>query len=176
MSIEENSLRLNVGFIIHQSIGYSRDFPFEYSEILLKPDLDLSAMQGHVVISRTSEGLLLQVEANARVDANCVRCLDDFSLVLRTEFTELFYFASHVKDDTELILPDNGIINLAPILREYLLLDLPINPACREDCQGLCPICGENQNAQTCEHDEAEIDPRLADLMTFLQDDEPQDA
>ena len=105
MSIQENSLRLNIGFIVHQSIGYSRDFPFEYAEILIKPDLDLSALIGHVVISRTSEGLLLQVEATARVDAHCVRCLEDFSQVLATEFAELYYFASHVKEDTELVLP-----------------------------------------------------------------------
>lgn len=172
MTIQENSLRLNVGFIAHQSIGYSREFPFEYPEIRIKPDLELVDLNGSAIISRTSEGLLLQVTASAYTTATCGRCLEDFSQKLETDFTELYYFASHVKEDTELIFPETGIINLAPVLRDYLLVEVPINPICRPSCAGLCPVCGENLNLQPHAHADEDIDPRLAALKALLDQTE----
>lgn len=171
MTIQENSLRLNVGFIAHQSIGYSRAFPFDYPEIRIKPDLDLVNLSGVVTISRTSEGLLLQVTATAVTQATCGRCLEEFSQSLETDFTELYYFASQVKEDTELVFPETGIINLAPVLRDYLLLEMPINPLCQTACAGLCPVCGENLNAHPHDHEAEDIDPRLAALQALLDSD-----
>jgi len=54
--------------------------------------------------------------------------------------------------ETELVVPDDGYINLAPLTRDYLLLELPIKPICRPDCKGLCPVCGVNLNETICEH------------------------
>jgi uncharacterized protein len=57
---------------------------------------------------------------------------------------------------------------LEPLVREEMLLAIPINPICRADCKGLCPICGGNLNETLCSHEGEEVDPRLSILKTWL--------
>jgi uncharacterized protein len=145
-------LRINVGFIVSQPISYSRDFHFEYANIHLQPDLDLEAFKGAVKVSRTPQGLIAQGYFQAVAPAQCVRCLVNFQQPLRTEFSELFAFSSRTMSDSELILPEDGNMDLDSLVREYILIETPISPLCRPDCQGLCTICGENLNNNSCEH------------------------
>jgi len=66
-------------------------------------------------------------------------------------------------------LPEDGHIDLSPLVREYMLLDIPIKPLCSTDCKGLCPVCGENLNETQCGHTTESIDPRLAVLKSLLE-------
>jgi uncharacterized protein len=88
----------------------------------------------------------------------------------------MYTFPSHAVEDTELILPDDFQIDLRPLLREYLTLEIPISPMCKPDCKGLCPICGENRNQTTCNHEVEPDDPRLAVLKTLLDDNDADEA
>jgi uncharacterized protein len=67
-----------------------------------------------------------------------------------------------------LAIPETGILDLSTIFREYLLLDIPIQPVCSPTCKGLCPICGGNLNETECNHPEVDIDPRMAVLQELL--------
>jgi uncharacterized protein len=163
-------LVLNVGFISQQSIGYNRVFYFDLPELVLQPDLKLRQVEGEIEFSRTSEGLLAQGKFQAVVDATCGRCLCDFEQVLITDFTELFTFPSHVREDTELVYPEDGQIDFGPILREYMILEIPINPVCKQDCKGLCSVCGNNLNTEPCDHELDSIDPRMSVLKSLLDD------
>ncbi len=171
MSDPQPSLRLNVGFIIYQTVGYSRDFPFDILHAKLTPDLDLNDLAGVVRVTRTPQGLLVQVKMHALAAAECARCLSDFSHDLSVDFSELYAFDLRSVTDSNLILPEDGKIDLEPLLREYMLLDFPINPLCKPDCKGLCPVCGENQNQTTCHHEEIRGDERLAGLSSLLNQD-----
>lgn len=172
MSNSSDLLRLNVGFIIHQTVGYSRDFPFEIPQIKLDPDLELCNLAGTVRVTRTAQGLLLQAKMRADVDAECVRCLEDFAQPLQAEFTELYAFTPDSLTESGLLVPESGKIDLAPLVREEMLLAIPISPLCKEDCKGLCPICGENRNLHPCEHSEAPIDPRFDALKKLKKGDD----
>ena len=101
----------------------------------------------------------------------CVRCLQDFPLPLDIEFTELYAFSAESKTDSELILPESGQIDLRPLVREEMLLAVPINPLCDPECKGLCPICGENRNETECDHEIETIDPRLSVLKSLLNEE-----
>jgi uncharacterized protein len=162
-------LRLNVGFIVHQTIGYSRDFDFNTPEIFVETDLKLADLQGIVRVSRTPQGLLVQVKMNANTQAECVRCLENFAQPLQVDFSELFAFDKRHVSESGLILPENGYLNLAPLLREYMLLEVPINPLCRPDCQGLCPECGGNLNLKDCGHSQPPADPRWGALQSLKE-------
>jgi len=164
-------LRLNVGFIVAQTAGYSRDFSLDFPQIHLSPDLTLANLTGTCRVTRTPQGLLLQVGLRAQVEAECVRCLVDFSQLLSTDFTELYAFSKRHVTDSGLLLPDDYHIDLSPLVREYLLIAMPISPLCRSDCKGLCPVCGENRNLVDCQHDTAPGDERLSTLRDLL--DEP---
>ena len=136
MNTRFDQLQLNVGFIAQHGIGYSRNFTFNYPKLTLPPDLELREFEGTLDVSRTSEGLLSQGEFQGLVSATCSRCLDDFDQLLETSFAELFTFASHVQEDSELVYPEDGLIDFGPVVREYLLLEVPINPVCKTDCKG----------------------------------------
>ncbi|HSQ26821.1 MAG TPA: DUF177 domain-containing protein [Anaerolineales bacterium] len=172
MSATRGLFILNVGFIVHQTIGYSREFPFDAPEISLSPDLKLYNLSGVVKVTRTAQGLLLQGKFSAQVIAECVRCLDEIYQALHTEFTELYAFNRNSVTESGLILPDNGKIDLAPIMREEMLLAIPINPLCKPDCKGLCPVCGENLNQTLCNHENEVIDPRMDALKALLRNSE----
>lgn len=165
MSDFRDPLRLNVGFIIHQTVGYSRDFPFEFPSILVSPDTRLSDLSGLARVTRTAQGLLVQVKMQATVPAECVRCLTGFPQRLEINSTDLYAFTPNSVTESGLLLPENGKIDLSPVVRDEMLLAMPISPLCRPDCKGLCPVCGENLNETTCIHAQelpgADLDGRI---------------
>jgi uncharacterized protein len=168
VSDPHSPLRLNVGFIVAQSAGFFRDFPFDLPQINIPPDLQTISLNGSIRATRTPQGILLQEDFTVQTSLECVRCLTDFQQSLDVNFTELYAFSQRYVTDTGLLMPESGVIDLSPVLREYILLAIPISPLCRPDCIGLCPICGNNLNEVTCSHDDDIGDPRLASLKTLL--------
>ncbi len=61
---------------------------------------------------------------------------------------------------------------MKPLIREYLLISIPINSLCKTNCAGLCPVCGTNHNHEQCDCKTDSIDPRLAKLKDLLDSDE----
>lgn len=168
MSQPRDLLRLNVGFIIHQNVGYVRDFPIEIPSIRLQSDLDLENLFGVVRVSRAAQGLLVQVKLKAMVYTDCVRCLTNFSQPLDIDFSELYAFNRNSITDSGLLVPESGKIDLEPFIRDEMLLAVPINPLCRINCKGLCPECGENLNDHPHVHQDDLEDPRLSALKALL--------
>jgi uncharacterized protein len=142
--------RINVGFIAHEEIGRCHDFPFEFDQLNLGDELELRDFSGVVDIGRTPQGLVVQADFSAETALECVRCLTDFEQRLSWSFTELYAFDKRSVTDSGLILPEDGHIDLAEMLREYALLEIPISPICKPDCQGLCAECGQNLNEKDC--------------------------
>ncbi|MDO8754775.1 MAG: DUF177 domain-containing protein, partial [Anaerolineales bacterium] len=70
--------------------------------------------------------------------------------------------------DSGLILPEDGHIDLATLLYEYALLELPISPICKPDCEGLCAECGQNLNEKDCGHRPEQSDSPFAKLKNLL--------
>jgi uncharacterized protein len=153
--------RINVGFLINQAIGYSRDFPFEDGDFFISPDLILRKLTGTAVLSRTQPGLHVNADFQASIMVNCVRCLEDYELPLHAVFEEIFTFETHPLSENGQIIPGNGYIDLEPFIRDYLLLQIPIKSLCKQNCKGLCAICGQNLNQATCEHHKEAIESSL---------------
>jgi uncharacterized protein len=149
--------RINVGFMIHEPIGSYRDLDFKFEEIELESDLQLSNLIGKVRINRTPQGLLFDANFEAFVVGQCVRCLEDFQQPLTTEFQELFAYRSRHTKDSEFFVPEDGYIDLAPLVYENVLISFPIKMICKPDCKGLCKECGVNLNKVTCEHENSWI-------------------
>jgi uncharacterized protein len=163
-------LVLNIGFIVHEMIGYSRDFPFDAEFVRLPPDLILNPLHGTVRVTRTAQGLLVQTKMRANIASECVRCLDEFSQVLDVDYTDLYAFTRDSLTESGLLVPENGKIDLAPILREEMLLAIPISPLCKPDCRGLCAVCGENLNSHPHSHvNEEDGDSQLGLLGSLLK-------
>lgn len=172
MSNPRDLFRLNVGFIIHENVGYTRDFPFDVPAVYLPPDLKLKNLSGSIRVSRATQGLLVQVRLNAKVLVECVRCLTELYQPLEINFTELYAFNRDSAAESGLKAPENGKIDLELFIREEMLLAIPISPLCNSDCKGLCPICGGNLNETICDHQDEDIDPRLSILKSLLGKDQ----
>jgi uncharacterized protein len=151
VSNPRNPLRFNIGFIINAPIGYYRDFDF-YFPTLKDEDLALAEVEGMAKVSRTPQGLLVQAKFSGITTLECVRCLTSYAQPLEWEFTELYAFKEENTTESGLMVPEDAHINLLPLLRDFALLEFPIRPICREDCQGLCQECGQNLNEKDCGH------------------------
>ena len=128
--------RLNVGFIIHEEVGYTHDFPFEFEKVRIDQDLDLQDFIGTIQVSRTPQGLLVQGRFSGETTLECVRCLNEFSKPLIWKLTELYAFNEKSVSDSGLIIPDDAQIDLESLIREYALLEVPINPLHDPNCKG----------------------------------------
>lgn len=72
------------------------------------------------------------------------------------------------EDDEYLVAPD-GIVELDQVAADDLIPELPARTLCREDCRGLCPVCGCDRNVTECQCSEQHTDPRLAALDQFFE-------
>ena len=120
-------------------------------------------------------GLLLHAEqAQMHIDSGdatlkCARCLTEFRGPVALDLCELYTTPGHELPDDEAYRVQGSEIDLEPMLRDALVLALPLNPVCREACRGLCARCGRDLNDGDCDCEESEIDPRWADLAALRE-------
>ena len=115
------------------------------------------------------EGVLVTGTAKVRLSGNCARCLDEISRTEEVDLQELFCYPGKELDDAEALRIEGELIDLEPVLRDAVVLDLPFTPLCRPDCAGLCPDCGANLNRDP-DHGHAEpTDPRWAGLEGWTE-------
>ena len=120
-------------------------------------DLDLT-------LERVSEGIVVRGSVHVHWQAACSRCLAPVEGEVSVHVDELF--ENHpLAGETYLL--DHDVIDLEPLVRDALLLELPTAPMCREDCAGLCPECGADRNVASCDCRTEELDPRWAALRSL---------
>lgn len=116
------------------------------------------------------EGVLVSGTVRGRAVGECVRCLGGVEQDLVVEVQELFAYPDrdNVEDDDvhELV---GDLIDFEPVLRDAVVPALPFQPVCRDDCPGLCSICGAALADDPDHHHEA-VDPRWAALSSMLDD------
>jgi uncharacterized protein len=144
--------------------------------------------QGHVEVIPEHRGARNVIEdirlvgnLATRVEVSCARCLDPVSQDLLRDFDLLYRPQGADRDrgdeapvsgtESEISYYEGEGLLLEDVLREQVLLALPLRVICRADCKGLCPHCGRNLNQETCNCTEAVVDPRwdaLRDLKNKL--------
>jgi uncharacterized protein len=130
-------------------------------------DVDLD-----VTLEAVHEGILATGTVVAPWAGECRRCLGPVSGQLDASFRELFEEAPTEGESYPLV---HEQVDLEPLVREVVLLELPQAPLCREDCRGLCPRCGADLNEGPCECPPDDIDPRWAALDALRTDENTRD-
>jgi len=138
--------------MLNQTAGYVRVMDFADDKLRIGPDLQVTDFGGQIQLGRTPQGVVVQGQFTASLPAECVRCLKPFTLPVRTKLQDLFVYPPPNPSDPLLAIGEDAILDLEPLLREYLLLDLPLRPLCTPDCRGLCPVCGTDLNLSDCGH------------------------
>jgi uncharacterized protein len=116
-----------------------------------------------LVVSRASSGTVLELAFDVSLHGPCFRCLEDAELALQLRLRE--YQATKPESEeerTEYI--DDDQLDLSAWARDEIALALPEQILCRDDCLGLCPVCGKDLNVEPHEHVEETVDPRWAAL------------
>jgi uncharacterized protein len=138
---------------------------------------------------RTSGGVLLEGSVDVPLTAPCKRCATEVGLTVPVRFTLNLVPADTKRErgteeeggdesegessgsfelgQADLDTYHGKTIDLDPILREQVLLALPMHAVCREDCRGLCGMCGQNLNEAACGCESRRVDPRLAALKNI---------
>ena len=117
------------------------------------------------------EGVLVTGIATVTVRGECVRCLTEVSDTLEVDVQELFVHPESGAAEDEASRLEDDLIDLEPLLRDGVVLDLPFQPLCREDCQGLCVECGADLNEDPSHDHGASLDPRWEKLRRLKGDD-----
>lgn len=117
-----------------------------------------------LTLTQTSSGLVLELELDVRILGPCMRCLADAGLDVSVNARE--YQATSPGESDELTTPYlvEGKLDLSAWAHDAVALALPDKILCREDCAGLCPVCGKNLNREPHEHEGEQADPRWAAL------------
>ena len=121
------------------------------------------------------EGVLVSGSVSGVAMGECIRCLEEVRLPLDTQFTELFSYPENrvaEDEDEDVHRVEEDLINLEPVLRDAVVLALPFQPVCREDCPGLCSECGALL-ADDPTHSHETADPRWSALNGILADGMP---
>jgi uncharacterized protein len=168
MTNPRRPFRINVGFIVHEEVGYTAQFPFDFDKVKFGDDLVLRDFSGVVDIGRTPQGLVVTGDFSATTDLECARCLKTFDGRLHWDMTELFAFSEKSVSESGLMVPEDAQIDLEPIIRDYALLEIPISPICKPDCKGLCPVCGQDLNIRDCGHRSSEDESPFSQLKKLL--------
>jgi DUF177 domain-containing protein len=128
-----------------------------------------------VTLASVTEGVLVTATAEAPVSGECARCLEPVAQTTEIRCQELFsYEPAPGSGDEDGYALDGDLLDLEPVLRDALVLALPLAPLCRPDCPGLCAECGVLLARAGPDHGHAAvIDSRWAVLQQRMTQAEP---
>lgn len=149
-------VELNVAQLLKEPVGSTRLCRLDEAG---QTHEGASRASGDLLLTRTNRGILVQGTLRAQAEVTCGRCLEACTISLRVEFEEEYYPTVDVLTGARLPLPEGGEstpidehhqLDLTEAVAQYVSLALPMKPLCREDCAGLCPVCGHNLNEGDC--------------------------
>jgi uncharacterized protein len=109
------------------------------------------------------DGILVSADVTGTASGECVRCLIGVESAVEVEIQELFAYSEDEAFDYEV---QTDTIDLEPVIRDAVVLSLPFQPVCQDDCLGLCPQCGVRLLDNPGHEHEAPVDPRWAALAS----------
>ena len=115
------------------------------------------------------DGVLVSGTVRAPVAAECGRCLDPVTDEVCVEVQELYAYEPAGDDEDQPLLVGD-FLDIEPLLRDAVVLGLPLNPVCDDGCQGLCPTCGARMADLEDNHSHEDLDPRWAALTRLSGD------
>ncbi len=147
------------------------EIDLESEEIKLLEDVKVTGNLTKHIAQTDVEG-----DISSKIEIDCSRCLNKIESELKFEFSAAFVAPEHYteqnekeldSDELEVSIIENEEIDLKELVREQVLLAMPTQILCKDDCKGLCGVCGANKNLIDCKCIEKEIDPRWSALKNF---------
>jgi uncharacterized protein len=175
-------MRFNVTDLLKAAPGGSRTYEIENERIEWHDEeVELTApISGSVRMTRDHAGVLVLGKLKTRARLACVRCLESVEVPLEMDISEEYVptvflpggppVPPRQERDPATEIDEHHVLDLTEVVRQGILLAVPLHVVCREDCAGLCPTCGTNWNEGTCDC-EPPRDPRWAALDALRRED-----
>ncbi|WP_353683343.1 DUF177 domain-containing protein [Thermodesulfovibrio sp. 3907-1M] len=160
------------------------DIPDEGVEIEIEetPKIDgvkiTQAFKAILRIEKKGVEVFVKGIVSGEVELQCSRCLREYTMPIKTLVEVTYHPIEELnkeelmelkRDEMDIDFYRDGLIDTADIIRDQILLNIPMKPLCSENCKGLCPVCGTDLNESECGCVVKEIDPRMAVLQTLLR-------
>ncbi|WP_297213277.1 MULTISPECIES: YceD family protein [Thermodesulfovibrio] len=129
-------------------------------------------------VEKKEREVFIKGVVSGEVELQCSRCLKDYIMPIRTLFEITYHPVEELnrdelvelkRDEMDVDFYRDGLIETEDIVRDQILLNIPMKPLCAENCKGLCPVCGNDLNEKDCGCEIKEIDPRFAALQSLLR-------
>ena len=141
---------------------------FEFQERL--DEIGFPALYGPVSVrgaaESTGESVGIKGEGSFSADLVCDRCLAPVKTEVSFRFSE--NIAKDQTDGSAARFIGSDVVDIGPLVAESVLAAMPMKVLCREDCRGLCPMCGTNLNESACSCESLSIDPRFESLRSLF--------
>jgi len=108
-------------------------------------------------------------KVNSVLNVNCDLCLKPFKMDICFDVDEIFSSKDNYEQIYRVV---DYVIDLEPIIRENLLINIPMKIVCSDNCKGLCPVCGQNLNEFNCKCKDSYINPQFEKLLTLFNEKE----
>ena len=171
-------MRSHVAQLLKEGIGATRSHEVREPDFVVADDGARGLVEGTVSLLRTNSGILARATLRLRYPDVCSRCLTPLEVPLELHIEEEYQPTVDVftgaasprpKDPNTFLIDEHHVLDLTEALRQYRLLAAPMQPLCRPDCAGLCPICGQNLNEAPCACSRDEYDSRWSALAKLAQ-------
>jgi uncharacterized protein len=177
-----DALEFNIAQLLRDPVGASRRIEVAADLRSLTPELGLdetseALLTGPVRMIHTNAGVLVQGSLYAQTTQACARCLEPVAVPVSVELEEVYSPTLDIltgksivpeEKDRALWIDEHHVLDLTEVLRQDMLVAMPLHVLCREDCRGLCPTCGQNRNEGPCGC-EPEPDSRWGPLVELLK-------
>jgi uncharacterized protein len=167
-------MQFNVSGLLRDPVGATRRYQ-------LDPEPPVHG--GTVELLRVPQGVLVRADLNVFLDESCSRCLAPFSYPAHLTFEETFHQQVDVvsgaripfdgEEESFLISLDH-VIDIREAVRQYSEMAAEMQPLCRPDCPGLCPVCGRDLGTEVCACDQSPVDPRWSALSNLQESSRKQ--
>jgi len=173
------TMKFNVAQLLKAPPGTSREHDLDDDIAGIDKDVEVGKpLVGRVRLLRIGDGILVTGNLSTEVNVPCRRCLASVAVPVEFHLEEEFRPSIDVETGRPLPLEEDQdeatrtdahhMLDLTEVVRQDLLLALPMSALCRPDCRGLCPVCGQNLNEGPCNCQPVGGDPRLAALRDLL--------
>ena len=143
----------------------------------------VAPVKGEVTFTNSGSHIVVRGHFDTAVEVECARCLEPDRMDLNLPIEEEFQISGRLPEATEVEedeLPEDAmeplfvdnVLDLTELLRQDIVVAVPIKPLCDEACKGLCPRCGKNLNQGPCECPPEEANTAFADLAALLEEEE----
>ncbi len=169
-------MKVNIGSILEirgDTISFEGLQEVEISD----PELELKIIEPVVVrgtVTNTGKDFLVQAVLSFKYQVNCGRCLEKYGASGEVKVQEAYInkstldlYDESLKDDPVFTFTGD-VVDLQECIQEQVFLALPMSFVCRDECKGLCPICGQNFNIKTCNCSLETINPQFESLKVLL--------